>query len=61
MTKDGRDIHSRKSGLEPKMFDMNLELAMDVDENMKPGVLELVSQKQTDIKYLRVRQDLCST
>jgi hypothetical protein len=43
------------------MFDMNLELAMDVDENMKPEVLELASQKQTDIKYLRIRQDLCST
>jgi hypothetical protein len=37
------------------MFDMNLELAMDADENMKPEVLELASQKQTGIKYLRVR------
>jgi hypothetical protein len=38
-----------------KMLNMNLELSMDVDENMKLELLEVGSQKQTDSKYLRVK------
>jgi len=43
------------------MFDMNLELAMDVDENMKPEVLEAGLSEADRQRILRVRQDLCST
>lgn len=36
---------------------MNLEYAMDVDENIKPEVLE-AGVSEADRQYLRVRQDL---
>jgi hypothetical protein len=55
------DIFIQKRLGEIKMLNMNLELSMDVDENMKLELLEVGSQKQTDSKYLRVKQDLSST
>jgi hypothetical protein len=61
ITDNGWQTYSFKKGWAESMLNMNLELSMDVDENIKLEPLEVGSQKQTDSKYLRVRQGLSST